>query len=345
MLNKNSLKFLCIKALLFLVIISPLFSEAATETKVFEDYRITATYLPENFPGDAVFVRISFSTTSKKFIKKIPDGFQATGTLKLFRITEGKEDTEIKKSNFYTIKNLGNKKKHITEILSGLPLSSYQKTGNYYILAELSYLSGIQHTFRLPVKILEKEFISETIHLNAQNTAIKTNTSSKRTNQINSLNKILQTVNSDSTFELNAFEKPTPITRRTSFFADRRIYAYSNGKSSTSLHYGIDFGVPEGNEVRSAGGGKVVMAEDRVSTGWSVCIEHLPGLYSLYYHNSELKVKEGDIVKKGDLIAISGATGLATGPHVHWEMRLNMEAVSPDFFLDDFTFETKSEKL
>lgn len=345
MQKKISLKALYIKVLLFLTLVSPLFSEAVTETKDFKDYKISATYLPEYFPGDAVFVRIGFSTTSRKFIKSNPEGFLPAGTIKLYRINEDKEDTVIKQSSFYTIRNAGNKKKHITEILTGIPLSSYQKSGSYYIQADLTYLSGAQATFKLPLKILDKEFISETIHLNAQNTAIKTDSSSKRTVQINSLNKILQTVNTDSIFDLNAFEKPTPVTRRTSFFADRRIYAYSNGKSSTSLHYGIDFGVPAGNEVRSTGAGKVVMAENRITTGWSVCIEHLPGLYSLYYHNSELKVKEGDMVKKGDLIAISGATGLATGPHLHWEMRLNMEAVSPDFFLEDFTFERNSEKL
>ncbi|MEE0353111.1 MAG: M23 family metallopeptidase, partial [Treponema sp.] len=78
------------------------------------------------------------------------------------------------------------------------------------------------------------------------------------------------------------------------------------------------------------------------TTGWSVVIEHLPGLYSLYYHMSQLKVKEGDIVKPGQVIGFSGSTGLATGPHLHWEMRLNMEAVNPDFFTGDFAFSGKN---
>ena len=81
------------------------------------------------------------------------------------------------------------------------------------------------------------------------------------------------------------------------------------------------------------------MAENRISTGYSIVIEHLPGLYSLYYHLSELKVEEGQMVKQGELIGKSGATGLATGPHLHWEIRLNGSAVVPEFFLNDFTFE------
>ena len=157
--------------------------------------------------------------------------------------------------------------------------------------------------------------------------------------QINKLNGILGTINPAAVYQTERFMAPTSATRRTSFFADRRVYKYTNGKSSTSLHYGIDYGVPTGTQVNACAAGKVVLAETRVTTGWSVVIEHLPGLYSLYYHMSELKVKEGDMVKPGDLIGLSGATGLATGPHLHWEMRLNSEAVSPDAFVDsDFAF-------
>ncbi|MDE5614344.1 MAG: M23 family metallopeptidase, partial [Treponemataceae bacterium] len=76
---------------------------------------------------------------------------------------------------------------------------------------------------------------------------------------------------------------------------------------------------------------------------WSICIEPLPGLYSLYYHLDKLLVETGQMVTQGDLIGLSGATGLATGPHLHWEIRLNTEAVSPDFFVGDFTFADTQE--
>ena len=125
----------------------------------------------------------------------------------------------------------------------------------------------------------------------------------------------------------------------TSFFGDRRVYAYTGGGSSTSLHYGIDYGIPTGSEVTACGQGRVVMAENRISTGWSIVIEHLPGVYSLYYHMDSLTVEKGDMVKQGTLIGYSGATGLATGPHLHWEVRVNGNAVNPDFFVsDEFPF-------
>ena len=80
------------------------------------------------------------------------------------------------------------------------------------------------------------------------------------------------------------------------------------------------------------------MARWRIVTGYSVIIEHLPGLYSIYYHLSELKCKEGDIVNKGDLVALSGATGLATGPHLHWEIRMNTICLDPDSLVKNFSF-------
>ncbi|MBQ0051770.1 MAG: M23 family metallopeptidase [Treponema sp.] len=317
-------------------------------TRQFQNYSATIRYLSENVPGDAVFARITLETKEARLIKKISpkfknEDFTASGRLYLYKTGENEsEDKKITSTSMYIAENTGTKKNHNITLLAGIPLSTWIKPGEYHAVAEFECYGMQKEEIRLPIKINQKEFVSETIPLNESNTAIRTDNSEKRASQIKKLNEILDTKNTDAVYGTEAYQQPHPATRRTSFFGDRRVFAYSNGKSSTSLHYGIDFGVPTGNEVRACGSGKIVMAEDRITTGWSVVIEHLPGLYSLYYHNSELKCKVGDMVKKGDLIAISGATGLATGPHVHWEMRLNMEAVNPDFFKTDFTF--KEEK-
>ena len=312
----------------------------------FNDYNLTAFYKESVCPGDAVFVRLVFECKDKKLIKKIGLETSETGNLTIHKIgDDGKtEQKTISKSQFYGIFREANKKNIRSELLSGSPLSTWLKEGNYIAKITFKVFNKEENTIELPIKMTKKDFVSETIPLNDSNTAIKTNTSSERMNQINRLNKILDTKNFDAIYETRTFLPPNPATRRTSFFGDRRVFAYSNGKSSTSLHYGIDYGIPTGSEVRACGKGKVVLAEDRISTGWSVCIEHLPGLYSLYYHMSELKVNVGQIVNENDLIGLSGATGLATGPHLHWEIRLNMEAVSPDFFVSDFTFEKESKE-
>lgn len=336
-MKKNILKIFAVSALIFQLV------SAYSETAHFDyqNYSADISYLSENFPGDAVFARILLVTSNKKFIRTAlkttsEENFLSCDGMMTF--IQSETNKKIGEAKFYKINFDKNKKSYKTELLSGIPLSSFLKEGKYF--AEISFSAFGQNPEKVavPVQIKHKDFLSETIPLNASNTKIRTDDSKERWRQIEKLNKILSTTDENAVYDFSAYTPPTSITRRTSFFADRRIYAYSNGSSSKSLHYGIDFGVPKGNEVRSCAAGKVVMAEERITTGYSVVIEHLPGLYSLYYHNSELKVKEGDIVKKGGLIAISGATGLATGPHVHWEMRLNMEAVSPDFFVSDFAF-------
>ena len=302
-------------------------------------YELTVHYNKTVQPGDAVWVRMEVKPKKRDLQKKLTT---TTATARLFPLADDGQvlNKAISKSDFYLI-NRDEAKQKSDRLLCGLPLSSFLGKGDYRLTVTFSAFGLEEEQFTLPVIMESKEFVSETIPLDARNTSIKTNVSSARMDQIKRLNKILETRNADAVYSLSPFVPPTPATRRTSFFADRRIYAYNNGKSSTSLHYGIDYGVPTGSEVSACARGKVVMAEDRISTGWSICIEHLPGLYSLYYHMSRLDVELGQMVESGEHLGLSGATGLATGPHLHWEVRLNMEAVSPDFFLTDFTFQTK----
>jgi hypothetical protein len=186
---------------------------------------------------------------------------------------------------------------------------------------------------RSPFEILERDFPSETVRLNAKNTAIKQDDSPSRKEQIRNLNDILFGHDDSAPRFDGPFVAPVASTRRTSQFWHRRTYRYSNGKKEISIHYGIDFGVPKGTPVTAAGAGRVVMVENRISTGLTIILEHAPGIFSLYYHLSEILVTEGQSVGTGELIARSGSTGLSTGPHLHWEMRVNGNAVSPDWFV------------
>ena len=331
-MNLSKTNKICLAAFLILFSAMPLFAQKEAAFTG-EDYDIHLVYNDISYPGDAVFVRMKFLQGNKKNKTSREQFTSTTATLSLY--LNGKR---LDKTEFYPLSDQTNR--NTLTLLAGLPLSSWwTKDDGYKLVVEYNLYGTKAMEFELPFNLENKEFESETIPLNESNTNIKTDTSPKRMSQIEKLNGILATKNTKAVYQTSAFTAPTTATRRTSFFADRRVYAYSNGKSSTSLHYGTDYGIPTGSTVSACAAGKVVLAEDRVSTGWSVVVEHLPGLYSLYYHMSELKVKEGDMVKAGDLLGLSGATGLATGPHLHWEMRLNMSAVNPDYFTQDFTFD------
>ena len=304
---------------------------SGTSTAVFtdENYSLYVTYSSRISPGDAVCVNMQI-TPSRKTAK---EPASATQAVLIFNNT--------RKADFFTLSGARNtlfSGNSAVTLCGMVPVSTWQETGNYELTVMYSAFGFDYMKFSLPVTVVPKDFVSETIPLDASNTAVKTDTSPARLQQIDRLNSILFAINEESVYQFKPFTPPTDAVRRTSFFGDRRIYEYTGGGSSTSLHYGIDYGVPTGTPVYACGSGKVVVAENRISTGWSVVIEHMPGLYSLYYHMDSISVTEGQTVKQQEQIGVSGATGLATGPHLHWEVRLNGEAVSPDFFTDNFPY-------
>ena len=181
------------------------------------------------------------------------------------------------------------------------------------------------------INIADREFESETLRLNSALTGLVTQPDPQKTAESKILGDILYTFGSDVYAE-DQFILPVLTTRRTSHYGEKRINVYSSGRSSTAIHAGIDFGAPAGTEVFACAPGKVVMARSRIITGNTVIIEHLPGFYSLYYHMDKVETDEGSMVSAGTLIGRVGATGFATGPHLHWELRINGEHADPDAF-------------
>jgi murein DD-endopeptidase MepM/ murein hydrolase activator NlpD len=100
-------------------------------------------------------------------------------------------------------------------------------------------------------------------------------------------------------------------------YGSQRIF---NGKAQRP-HYGLDFRVPTGTPVAAMNSGTVLLARFLYFEGNCVAIDHGQGLLTLYFHLSEIKVKEGDSVKRGQEIGLSGGTGRATGPHLHVAVR------------------------
>jgi murein DD-endopeptidase MepM/ murein hydrolase activator NlpD len=100
-------------------------------------------------------------------------------------------------------------------------------------------------------------------------------------------------------------------------FGTRRVF---NG-ATKSVHQGLDYRVPSATPVRAINRGTVILAQSLYFEGNCVTIDHGQGLLSLYLHLSELNVKEGDHVDTNQEIGLSGATGRATGPHLHIAVR------------------------
>lgn len=105
-----------------------------------------------------------------------------------------------------------------------------------------------------------------------------------------------------------------------------RISPVGNGYE---FHTGIDIPAPEGYEIRAAEDGTVINAGWINGYGNTVIIDHGGGISTLYAHNSSVEVENGQSVHRGDVIALCGSTGYATGSHCHFEVRVNGEHTDP----------------
>ncbi len=128
------------------------------------------------------------------------------------------------------------------------------------------------------------------------------------------------------------FERPISAEyETTSPYGTRRTY---NDGSNISYHAGQDFGAPEGVPILAPAPGTVVLAEPLTVRGGAVLIDHGAGVFTGYWHMSQIDAQAGQQVNTGDVLGLVGTTGLSTGAHLHWEMLVYGIAVDPMQFLD-----------
>ena len=112
----------------------------------------------------------------------------------------------------------------------------------------------------------------------------------------------------------------------TSGFGSPRRYAAGG---NVSYHNGADIGAPTGTPILATNAGRVLVADFYPIKGGFTLIDHGAGLYSYYLHQSAIEVEPEQLVERGQQIGQVGSTGLSTGPHLHWEMRLNGVPTNP----------------
>ena len=103
------------------------------------------------------------------------------------------------------------------------------------------------------------------------------------------------------------------------------------------MHNGIDIAAEKGEDICASFDGNVTSAGYSSTYGYYIIISHSKNVETLYAHCSKLNVKEGDTVKKGDLIGLVGSTGRSTGPHLHFEIRVGGYRIDPEWMLGSVT--------
>lgn len=217
--------------------------------------------------------------------------------------------------------------------LLGVPTTA--EAGLYRLEVSIEDGRGATFTETRLVTVTARSFRDTRLPLDRALTALREEDGPRKRAEARRLSEILSGFDASSLYETGRFIMPLERSRPTSRFGDRRRYEYFDGSVAGTIHAGIDLAAPAGSPVAASGAGRVAFAGSWLVSGNTVVIEHLPGVFSLYYHLDTLAVHNGQLVTRGQLLGTVGSTGLATGPHLHWEVRVGGVAVDPQSFVEE----------
>jgi murein DD-endopeptidase MepM/ murein hydrolase activator NlpD len=175
------------------------------------------------------------------------------------------------------------------------------KNGKREVVAKVTYINGMEAS-----KVIESQTVLEA----AQDRIVLRGT------------KKVPTSSGGGSSASGSYIKPLKSYRVTSRYGPRSLHG-------RSYHYGYDLAAPTGTPIYATASGTVSFSGSATGYGLVVYLDHAGGVQSRYGHCSKLLVKKGQKVTKGQIIALVGSTGQSTGPHLHFEFRLNGGHISP----------------
>jgi len=207
------------------------------------------------------------------------------------------------------------------EALLGVPFG--REPGSYPVSVEVTLAEGGKRELALQIPVISGNYASETLSVDPRH--VKPDAAALKRIQKESaeIGRIYRKPRKAREWS-GAFALPiqSPIT---SPFGTKRIF---NGDMK-SFHQGLDLKAAIGTPIQSPAGGTVVLAKDLYMTGNTVILDHGFGLFTVYAHMSEFSVKPGEAVLKGTVLGLSGMTGRASGPHLHWGAVVHRAKVNP----------------
>ena len=166
----------------------------------------------------------------------------------------------------------------------------------------------------------------------------------KNTRQVNPLAEDMARINRELAEQTLAYQTFSP-TQPSNLLFDKPVQGplsspfglrrFFNGEERNP-HSGLDFAVSAGTPIKSPAAGKVILIGNYFFNGNTVFVDHGQGLISMFCHMSKVDVKLGQSLPRGGIVGRVGATGRATGPHMHWNVSLNDARVDPAIFIGAF---------
>jgi murein DD-endopeptidase MepM/ murein hydrolase activator NlpD len=191
------------------------------------------------------------------------------------------------------------------------------KPGRHIIRGTVGYQDHTSATFEESLETLPREFPEERVEVDEEYVTPSAENIKRAEAETRRLEALWKTSSPAILWQGNFVQ---PVTGKvTSPFGAKRLLNDKPG----SPHTGVDLDASAGAPVKAANAGQVVVADELFFSGNTVVIDHGLGLYTIYAHGSKLVIKEGQSVKKGQVIARVGSTGRTTGAHLHWGCRLH----------------------
>jgi murein DD-endopeptidase MepM/ murein hydrolase activator NlpD len=211
--------------------------------------------------------------------------------------------------------------KGIYESLIGIDLSTRPATYEVKVTARDG--DGQVYSGRLSLKVEEVIFEIQKLSLPSHLVDLNAKDLERVKKETKRLETLFQSFREERLWR-GAFIRPVEAELSAAFGLNRII----NGKQR-SPHTGVDLKAEEGTPVLATNSGIVVLVDELFFTGKSVILDHGWGLYSMYFHLSEVSVKNGDRVDTGTMLGRVGSTGRSTGAHLHWGIKMNGARVDP----------------
>ena len=197
------------------------------------------------------------------------------------------------------------------------------KPGTYSMLISANTPNGTRLTRRYPLTIVPRTFPSRTLRVDPEFAEPPRSVLGRIARELKTVDAIFARRPSARMW-IEGFVVPVPGVA-TSSFGRRTIV---NGQSRAP-HSGMDFQAEPATPVVAPNRGTVVLVADQYFAGRVVIIDHGASVYSYLAHLSSVDVETGDVVDRGQRLALSGATGRVTGPHLHWTLRIGAARVDP----------------
>ena len=199
-----------------------------------------------------------------------------------------------------------------------------EAAGRLLLRLEAKDPQGQVHVRKWPIQVRPRRFAVQRLTLPQHMVELDPETATRVSEEASRLKALWEAVTPERHW-LGAFLSPVISGAKPQGFGLRRII----NNQPRSPHSGADYKAPRGSVVRAPNAARVALAEEQFFAGNALVLDHGLGLYTIYFHLQEFAVKTGDVVQKGQEIGRVGATGRATGPHLHFGVRLNGARIDP----------------